>query len=338
MNRVGRFLIKRLLMIPLSLFIVMTLSFGLVELLPGDPALVIAGSFASAEQVELVREELGLGRPLGERYIDYMGSILRGDLGTSFFTGRTVTSEIARRLPGTVELIGLSLLAAAIIGFIVGTVGAYFSRRIPGRLSASAITTFQSTPDFFLALLFIYLFFFLAGIAPAPVGRLGIAGESPAPVTGILTLDGLLIGNLALTRVALQHLFLPVLALGLVYSAYFAKTARATMSDALVSKQVEFARACGLSEWQVIRYAFLQARTPIITYGAILFGALVGGAAIIETIFSWQGVGQWALEAILRLDIPTIQGFIFITGFVTIVVYLLLDLVTLLLDPRVTID
>jgi peptide/nickel transport system permease protein len=150
-----------------------------------------------------------------------------------------------------------------------------------------------------------------------------------------LLVDTLVAGDLNAFVLAGQHLLLPVLALGIVYAAYFGKTARSTMATALDSTQVEFARACGLSEWKVVYYAFLQARTPILTYGAILFGALIGGAAIIETIFSWPGAGSWALTAILSLDIPVIQGFILAAGFVTITVFLLLDVLILLLDPRV---
>jgi peptide/nickel transport system permease protein len=198
---------------------------------------------------------------------------------------------------------------------------------------------FQSVPDFLLALLLIYFLFFILGWAPAPLGRMGLAGSGEVEkVTGLLLVDTLLDGNVAAFTRALRHLMLPTLALGVVYSAYLGKTARATMANALASQQVEYARACGLPERQVIRYAFLEARTPIITYLTILFGALVGGAAIVETIFSWQGVGEWALVAMLNLDIPAIQGFIVVAGVTTILLYLALDVAVMLLDPRVRLD
>lgn len=330
-----RFVLKRLAMIPLSIVVVVTLSFGLVELMPGDPATAIAGSFASEEQLEEIRESLGLNRSLPDRYVDYLGGVFTGDFGRSFYSNQPITTEIANRLPATLELITLALALAAVIGLALGVVGAYFSRGIPDRITKIGITAVQSVPDFLLALLLIYFVFFIFGLAPAPLGRTGLAGTSVQDVTGLLLVDSLLDGDLQSFGTALHHLMLPVLALGIVYSAYLGKTARATMANALRSQQVAFARACGLRERTVIRYAFLEARTPIITYLAILFGALLGGAAIVETIFSWQGVGEWALTAMLDLDIPAIQGFIVVAGVATILLYLVLDVAVMLLDPRV---
>lgn len=324
----------RLLALPLSLLVLITLSFGLVELMPGNPAVTVAGNFATPAEVQRIEQTLGLDRPLGERYVDYLGDAVRGDLGSSFFTGQSVVGELGRRLPATVELVVLALLLSSLLGLVLGTVGAYFRRTWYDRFSRGLVTLFQSVPDFLLALLLIYFLFFLWRIAPAPVGQLGFQ-SSVDRVTGFLLIDTLVAGRPDLLLEYLKHLLLPVLALGLVYSAFFGKLARSVMATAFASPQVEFARACGLPERKVIRYAFLQARAPILTYGAILFGSLVGGAAIIETIFSWQGAGQWALEAILKLDIPVIQGFILAAGVVTILIYLFLDVLVALLDPRV---
>ena len=329
---------KRLLMIPLSLVVLITLTFLLVELMPGNPAVTIAGSFATPEKIAEIESDLELNRPLAERYAGYVTSALRGDLGTSFFSGQPVTQEIWRRLPATIELVGLALILACVIGLVLGSLGAYYRRTRYDSFSRATITLFQSVPDFLLALLLIFVVYFLWGLAPAPVGRLGFSGVAVDRVTGLLLIDSLMAGRLDVMWEALRHLMLPVLALGIVYSAYFGKTTRSTMAEALASPQVEFARASGLPERKVIYYAFLQARTPIITYAAILFGALVGGAAIIETIFSWQGVGEWALTAILSLDVPVIQGFILVAGFITILIYLLLDILVLVLDPRVQYD
>lgn len=326
---------KRLLILPISILITITFTFLLVELMPGNPALTIVGSFGSAEEVARVEQELGLNDPIGQRYVTYLSSAARGDLGNSFFTGRSVTEELRSRLPATIELVGLSIIFAAVVGVALGTVSAYFRRGWYDRLSRNIITFFQSVPDFLVALVLIFLLFYLARIAPAPVGRLGLTGGGFERVTGFMLIDTLLQGRFDLFVKAIQQLFLPVLSLGLVYSAYFGKVTRSSMGSALLSPQVEFARACGLKERTVVRYAFLAARTSVITFAAILFGALVGGAAIIETIFSWQGAGQWALEAILKLDIPIIQGFILVVGTLTILLYLVLDVIVLLLDPRV---
>lgn len=326
---------KRLLVLPISVLITITFTFLLVELMPGNPALSIVGSFGTEEEVARVEEELGLNDPITDRYVAYLSAASRGDLGRSFFTDRPVVEELRDRLPATIELVGLSIAFAALVGVSLGTVSAYFRRGWYDRVSRNIITFFQSVPDFLVALVLIFLLFYLARIAPAPVGRLGLGGSGLERITGFLLVDTLLQGRFDLFVRAIQQLFLPVLSLGLVYSAYFGKVARSSMGSALLSPQVEFARACGLRERTVVRYAFLAARTSVITFAAILFGALVGGAAIIETIFSWQGAGQWALEAILKLDIPIIQGFILVVGTLTILLYLVLDVIVLVLDPRV---
>jgi peptide/nickel transport system permease protein len=319
-----------------SLLVVVTLAFGLVYLMPGDPALTILGPFADKAKIAQVHEQLGTNKPFGTRYVDYIENLVHGDLGTSFFSNRPVTTELWKYLPNTVELVVCSLLFASLFGIFVGTVSAYFRGRLPDRIGRTITTLMQSTPDFFLGLLFIYTIFFLAGAAPAPVGRVSITDQSLPHVTGFLLFDTFFTGHFALFWDALQHIFLPTITLGLVYSAYFAKTTRTSMSAALRSPQVEFARACGLPERKVLRYAFLAARTPILTYGAILFGALLGGEAIVETIYSWEGIGQWALTAILNVDVPVIQGFILTAGVATLFIYLLLDLLVLRLDPRVS--
>lgn len=326
---------KRLLVLPISILITITFTFLLVELMPGNPALTIVGSFGTEEEVARVEEELGLNDPMMDRYVAYLSAAARGDFGRSFFTDRPVVEELRDRLPATIELVGLSIAFAALVGVSLGTVSAYFRRGWYDRVSRNIITFFQSVPDFLVALILIFLLFYLARIAPAPVGRLGLSGGGFERITGFMLIDTLLQGRIDLFIRAIQQLFLPVLSLGLVYSAYFGKVARSSMGSALLSPQVEFARACGLRERTVVRYAFLAARTSVITFAAILFGALVGGAAIIETIFSWQGAGQWALEAILKLDIPIIQGFILVVGTLTILLYLVLDVIVLLLDPRV---
>lgn len=147
-------------------------------------------------------------------------------------------------------------------------------------------------------------------------------------------IDSLLAGDWAAFSDSFGHLVLPAVSLGLVVAAIFAKISRSSMASALISAQVEFARACGLRERTVIRYAVTTARTSFLTYLAIIIGSLLGGTAIIEKVFNWNGVAEWGLNAIGQLDLPAIQGFIIVVGTATIVIYLLLDVLVLLLDPR----
>lgn len=330
-----RMAVKRILLIPVAMFVVVTASFALVSIIPGDPALLVLGEFATDEQIQDVRQELGLNDPFLQRYGDYLNQVIHGDLGESLVSQQSVAADIAVRLPNTLALVALGLAVALVLGTLVGTLSAYYENRFVGRLSSGVTVVLQSTPDFLLGLLLIFFLFYLAGVAPAPIGQLGPQTSAPDPVTHFLVIDLALEGRWGDIGTVLAHTVLPVATLGGVYSAYFARVAANTMGEALRSPQVEFARACGLRERTVIRYAFLSARTPTLTYVAVLLGTLIGGDAIIEQIFSWNGIGQWALNAILARDIPQIQGFIIVAGLFTTVTYLLLDMLVAVLDPRV---
>lgn len=332
-GRLAVFLIKRITFIPVSLFVIATVAFGILYLLPGDPAVAIVGDTGTPEDIKRIHDQLGLNHGFWTRYGDYLNQLIHGNLGTSFFAQESVTSEVGRYLPNTLELILFAIVIAFVIGVALGSFAAYFRRRYPDNVARVVITAMQSTPDFFLAGVLIYVIFYLAGAAPAPAGRMRIDSLDQS---GFLLIGNFFHGRWYDFWDALQHMFLPGVALGFVYASYFAKTARASMSRALFSHQIEFARACGLRESLVLRYAFSTARTPILTYGAILFGVLVGGEAVVETIFTWQGVGQWALDGSLKLDVPVMQGFILVAGVITLGIYLLLDVVVGMLDPRVS--
>lgn len=335
MNGVGRYILKRFALLPLGAFVVVSFSFALVNLAPGDPARAIAGGLADEATLNEIRVDLGIDKPIGARYVAYLGNLAKGDLGTSYFTDKPVMSEILQRLPDSIELILMSLAVATVLGLLLGSVGAYFRGRWPDRATSIVTSALQSIPDFFLGLALIYFLFYLARLTPAPVGRVGLLEVRPPRVTGGLLTDAIIAGNWNTFRSGVAHSIMPVLALGMFYSAYFAKTARAVLSSAFASRQVEFARACGLPTRTVWLYAFREARTPILTYGAILFGVLIGGAAIVEIVFAWGGVGEWAVGRILSLDIPAIQGFVLIAGLITLATYVLLDLIVALLDPRI---
>ncbi len=325
----------RLLAIPLSLLVVATFAFALVALIPGDPAVQILGQFATPEELDRLRAELGLDRTAAERYVIFIGHLLEGDLGTSFQSRRPVLEEIGRHLPATVELVVLATFGAVAIGLVMGGIGAWYRGRWPDRVASGGITLFQSIPDFLLALLLIFALFFVLRLVPPPVGRLGFGASAPPAVTGMLLVDSLLAGQYATFRRVAAASLLPVLALSVVYSAYIAKISRTTISAALNSDQALYARACGLSEWKVFGYALKQARTPILTYGAILFGSLIGGAAIIETIFAWPGMGRLYLLALGDYDYPVAMSIFFIIAILTVIATLLRDILYTIVDPRI---
>lgn len=335
MPRTLAYALRRLAFVPVGLFVVASLAFAVVNLTPGDPASVIAGDQATDEVVAKIRSDLGLDESLGSRYVTYMGDLVRGDLGTSYFSGRPVLDQIAQRLPNSLELAFLSLIVAVVLGVILGGIAAYARGRAPERVSRLITSAAQSTPDFFLGLVLIYIFFSVLGIAPAPVGRLGLLEEAPPKVTGGILTDALIAGDWELVGSALRHAMLPVAALGIFYASMISKVTRGALSTAFDSEQVEFARANGLSLTKQIGYAMRQARTSILTYSAVVLATLIGGTAVVESIFAWGGIGHWMIDSVMKMDVPSIQGFVLLSGAVTFLVYLLLDLVVFALDPRI---
>lgn len=332
------FAAKRLAFVPAAVLIVITLSFFIVNLVPSDAARAKTGGLASEEEIAIVNHELGLDKDVWHRYADFMSNLFtNGSLGRSYYTERSVWQDIWLYLPSTIELIVLSLLIATIIGVGAGTIGAHFKDRLPDFLVRGFITVTQAIPDFFLGLLLIFLIFYKAGWLPAPTGQNSLLEFPENPITHAVLFDAIINGHWSLAGSAARYAILPSLTLGIFYAAYFAKTARSVVGQAFDSYQVEFARSLGLPARQVLGYAFRQARTPIITYGSILFAALIGGAAIVETVFAWGGLGQFAIDRILHLDIPEVQGFIMVAGLFTLIIFLILDLLVIFLDPRVSI-
>ncbi|HVC77869.1 MAG TPA: ABC transporter permease [Candidatus Micrarchaeaceae archaeon] len=332
-----RYLIGRLLLFPVAAVTVVSITFFLLNLVPTDVARALAGDFATPQQVQDVRHQLGLDKPLGQRYVLYMeGLIVRGDLGTSYLTNSPVRQQLLSRLPSSLELIVPGMLIATLLGVTMGTAGAYYSGRAPDRVSRIFVSVLQSMPEFLLALLLIYVVFFLLRLVPAPLGQLGPVASAPPTRTGFLIVDALIAGQWSVAGSALYHLVLPMLVIGLAFSTSLARVARTAVANALESPYIVFARACGLSERQVVRYALLDARTPLLTYLAILAGNIIGSAAIVELIFNWQGAGQWAISAALNYDMPSVLGFVAFGAVTTMAAYFILDIVAAALDPRIT--
>jgi peptide/nickel transport system permease protein len=333
-----KYLLRRLLFIPIGAFIVVSLAFALVNLIPGDPAVSIAGSLATPRQIAQIKRNLGLDQSLIARYWSYLDGLVHGQLGRDYYSHQPVSSEIFSHLPNTIELILPALVVAVIIGTSIGSLAAYFKDRSVGRLTSLTIGIIQSTPDFFIGLVLIYFFFYNLHYAPPPTGRLSQFDVPGRTITGFLYLDSIIEGNWGVLRDALAHSVLPVLTLGLFNSTYFARLTRQVLGRSLKSGHLEFAKACGLPRHTLFLYAIRDIRTPILTYVGTLFATLIGGAAIVETIFSWNGVGQWAVQAVLQLDLPAIQGFLLVAGLITMAVFVILDLVVGWLDPRISHD
>jgi len=329
-----RYIVSRVLLAFLLLLGLISMTFGLVSLLPGDPAIAILGEYATPEAVAKIRQQLGLDLPFWERYVDYMTRTMSGDLGESFFTGSSVSEEMLRRLPNTLVYLVPGLVLAFVIGVAMGTAAAYNARRRIDRAFTGVVSVLMATPEFVLALLLLFVFYQQLNIAPAPLGMLSSSDIRPPVVTGSLVIDALISGQWATLGAIFHRAGLLILTIGLFFAAAFGKTVRTGLVQILSSPQVEFAKACGLQPHQVYRYALTDIRGALMTYGVLLFAASLSGAAIIESVFSWPGIGGWSLDGVLKGDIPVIQGFVLVMGVTSLFGYLLLDTLVTILDPR----
>lgn len=323
-----------MLLLPVALFALVTITFLLVNLIPSNPAVLIAGPSANPTTIHQIDHELGLDRSLWARYWSYVGGAVHGNLGRSIFTGETITNAIATRVTSTIELVVATLLVGGVLGIALGAIAAVFEGRSLERVVRLVISVSQAIPEFLMGIILIFFVFYTLRIAPAPTGQLGLINTPPPNVTGAIFVDSIIAGQFGTAVTALQYMIMPVLSLSFIIAAFFAKTARTAFIDVLQSPSMEFARSAGLRKRTLARYALTQVRTPLITYVGILFPALIGGEAIVEYLFSWGGVGNWAVNSILQFDIPAIQGFVLLLGVATLVTYLVVEVLIVRLDPR----
>jgi ABC-type dipeptide/oligopeptide/nickel transport system permease component len=333
--RIIRFVVKRLLVAAPQVVAVTIITFLLVRLLPGNPAYQLAGPFATAQTREAMTRRLGLDLPLWQQYLRYVDGLVHGDWGQSWFTARPVAQEMLARLPATLELITIAMVV--IVGGGIG-IGVLVSRRSGGWLDR--ITTLYGQlagafPDFWLGLVLSYVFFFLLGWLPGPSGRLPMLASAPPKVTGFYTIDSLLAGDVRLFLAAAAQLVLPVATLVIVYMSGIAKLARSTIREMLRSDMAQYARLCGLPETTVLRYALKNSLPPILTLIGLTYGFLLGGAVLVETVFSWGGIGQYVVASIGRSDYFPVQAFVLAAALINIAVYLIVDIAHVMIDPRI---
>ena len=314
---------------------VLLVTFLLIRMLPGDPALLLLGNMATPDAVAALRERLGLDQSIWQQFIRYVGQVLDGDLGVSIFTSNPVVTDLMERAPATLELITYSMILTVLVGVTLAVISVVRSggvidvgSRIYG-LAAGAI------PDFWVGLLLIYFVFYVAEWAPPPFGRIDAFIAAPPQVTGFLTIDSLIAGDWAAFRSSVGRLILPVLTLTLVNAGALMKMTRTVFADIYRSEFVRHARASGLSERVIVRAALRNSLPPIITLVGFLMGFLLGAAVLVETIFAWGGLGQYAVQAVINSDYPALQGFILVAAAFILVVYLIVDILYELVDPRI---
>jgi peptide/nickel transport system permease protein len=334
-----RMILKRTLIALPSLIGVVIVTFLLTRALPGDPAAYFAGPAATAEAVEQVRVKLGLDKPLIVQFGNYVADLARGDLGTSLTTGQPVATDIRNRLPASAELTLLGLLVSMLIAVPLGI----FAATNPGSLVDHACrviaTAGVSLPVFFTGLILVYVFYYLLGIAPAPLGRLDTFMSAPPQVTGFYLIDSLIAGNGEVFWASLKQLILPAMTLAIFSLAPIARMTRASMLAVLASDFVRTARASGLSPTTVIvTYAFRNAMIPVITTLGMVFSFLLGANVLVEKVFAWPGIGSYAVEALVASDFAPLQGFVLTMAIMYVVLNLLIDILYGVIDPRVRIE
>lgn len=333
--RVARYIGKRLLYIGPQLFGIVLVSFLLVKLIPGDPAVMMLGPFASEDQLAQTRAQLGVDKGVLQQFWLYVTNLVHGDLGTSWQTTQPVTSDLFQRFPATLELITLSLLLALVIGIPLGVAASYFRRSIVKKFSDYYGLLAGALPDFWFALVLIYLFYTELQWTPPPLGRIDIALIAPPTVTGFLIIDSLIARDWAALWSSLGHLILPVVTLGVINAGPILKMTQSTMDRMLESDFIRYAEMCGLPKPVVIRQALRNALPSVITIVSVLYGFLIGGAVLVEIVFSWGGAGQYAVQGVLNADINPVLGFVLFSAILSLVIYLIVDLVYFAIDPRI---
>lgn len=308
------YVVRRLLgMIPVLILVALT-SFLLIHMVPGDPALVMLGSDATTEQVDQLRAELGLDRPLITQFGLWISQVLRGNMGDSFFLGRPVTQALMERLPATLQLALLSLLFALLVGIPAGLIAAIKQNSWWDQLVMATAIIGISVPAFWLGLALMLVFAVQLGWFPS-------GGYTPLweDFWG-----------------GLSTLVLPAISLGLMQAALIARMTRSSMLEVLRQDYVRTAKAKGLGRWKVImKHALKNAMLPIITTVGGAFGVLLGGAVVVETVFTYPGLGRLVVMAVQRRDYPLVQGALLLTSVIYVMVNLIVDLLYVVFDPRI---
>lgn len=326
---------KRLLFLLLVVLGVSVITFAISHLIPGDPARLVAGERASEEVVSSIRAQMGLDRPLPEQYWKYLKNIVQGDFGNSLRTNRPVAEDLFIFFPATVELALVALLLAVLVGAPLGVLSAVYRDKPIDHLVRTLAVTGISTPAFWLGLLLIMTFYGSLGWLPGG-GRIDPDLQPPLRVTGLYMVDSLLAGDWQAFMSTVKHLILPAFTLGFIHLGVVARQVRSAMLDELHQDYVRTARANGISKWQVIvRHALPNALIPSVTVLGLALGDLLYGAVLTETVFAWPGMGAYVVNSIQSLDFPAVMGFAVVVSFVYVLLNLAVDLVYMLIDPRI---
>jgi peptide/nickel transport system permease protein len=330
----ARYFLTRLVLVAPMLVILLTTTFLLLRVAPGDPVTATLGGHISEARADAIRRSLGLNRPLWRQYVDYLGHVVHGDFGKAITTNRPVSSTIAERFPATLELTLAALLVAIVVGVVIGALSARFRDTpmdVGGRILGILL---YAAPIFWLGIMLQLLFAVKLGWFPTG-GRIAAFSE-PRSITGLYTVDALLTGNWPAFSSALRYLALPAITLGVAIGGIFIRLVRVNMIQTLKADYVEAARARGLPERLVVmRHAFRNALVPVVTIVGLQFALLLSGAVLTETTFTWPGIGLSLYQFLQDRDYIGVQGLVTFYALFVVVVSVLIDVVSAWVDPRI---
>lgn len=337
---IGQRIARRLLASVPALLGVVVLTFLLMRVLPGDPAVFFAsGPNAGQQEIEDLRRQLGLDQPIPVQLLSYLRDVGTGRLGRSLTTGQPVVRDLAERLPASLELTFCALVIALGLAIPLGILAAMRPGSAVDHAVRLICTLGVCLPTFVSGLLLVYVFYVLLGVAPDPTGRLDIFAAQPPGITGFLLIDFALVGDLAGLRAAAAQLLLPALTMALFVLAPLARITRASMLSVLGSDFIRTARSLGLPRWRVVTvYALRNALLPVLTIIGIVFSTMLGANVLVEKVFSWPGIGSYALDALLAADYAPVQGFVLLMAVVFVLVNLVIDILYGIADPRISIE
>lgn len=329
------YVIRRVAISIVVLFGVSAVAFSMAYLLPSDPVTSRYPDITQ-EQRDEMRRQMGLDQPLVVQYLRYMESVFRGEFGRSFGTGNSVAADLAQRIPATLELATYGILFGVLVGLPLGILAAVYR----GKLTDSIIRVFnlavESVPTFWIGVILVFTLYFQLRLVPAPIGRLSPMFPTPSFVTGFFTIDAMLAGRFDVALAAFRQLMLPAFVLGLGIVSPIVRITRASMGESLQEDYITFGRALGLRSRQLILGdAFRGALVPIVTTFGFIAGNVLAGAAVVEIVFAWPGLGRYAVTAITTSDMAPVSTCILLIASCAALANLVVDLSYAIIDPRI---
>jgi peptide/nickel transport system permease protein len=316
-----------------------TLVFFIFRIVPGDPARIVAGVQSTPQQLAAIRETMGLNKPVYDQYLIYVSQLMHGNLGFSWHTDQPVINDLVSRFPATIELAVTAVLITIAVGIPLGVYSATRKGGVVDQIGRVVSTLGIGMPLFWLGLLLAFVFYFKLHIFPPPLGQLSLSLTPPKTITGLYVVDSLLTGNWPDLISSIRQLILPGLTLSVGSMAILLRMTRASMLEVLQSDYIMTARSKGLPERTVIwKHAFRNALLPITTVVGLLFAYLLGGTVMVETIFSWPGIGKYVVDSVAAVDYAPVEGFVIVAALTFSIINFAVDVFYAFLDPRIKVS